>query len=388
MIAKKLAAKFNRVGASSLGQFVHEAFEENCVLINVHAAPKARRNRLIPHGVIDHQIRNRVTKCVLARIGNALKHHWVATLLLLNDGRTDHCKDRLPRQAHVDTREFFARVEGPGHFAGHDWVVTTLCHVLFSSPDQLDVGTWDLFSDQNGLTGVVLKRATTTKPASQIDLVDITLVGRNTSRCNRCSERSFTILSRHPNVTPIGSPARSRVHRLHRGVILIRVKKLTFNFGSGGGHGRRHVARLITNKRLLRAEAFLQILRDRLTGNLGVRALVPFNSHRLDTRLGLPECIRDDGHRCFADGNDVPYAFHLQGLCSIKRFKLATEDWALPDGGIQHARELKVDPVNPRAIHLVACIQATDSLPDHLPDFGIFQNDFSRHRQLGGRLCD
>ena len=171
-------------------------------------------------------------------------------------------------------------------------------------------------------------------------------------------------------------------------MVLIRVKELTFNFGRGGSHGSCHVARLVTNKRLLRAEALLQILRDRLAGNLGVGALVPFNSHRLNARLGLPERIGDDGHCRFPDSKDVPDAFHLQGFCTVKRFKLATKDRALPDRGIQHAGELKVDPVDSRAIHFVACIQATDSLPDYLPDFRIFQNDFSRYRQLGGRLCD
>jgi hypothetical protein len=49
----ELAAEFERVLVDRLGELVHEAFQEDAVLVAVHAAPESRRHVRVPHGVVD-----------------------------------------------------------------------------------------------------------------------------------------------------------------------------------------------------------------------------------------------------------------------------------------------------------------------------------------------
>jgi hypothetical protein len=44
MLGHELAAEFNRVLAHRFRQFVHEALNEDRVLVDVHPAPEARRH--------------------------------------------------------------------------------------------------------------------------------------------------------------------------------------------------------------------------------------------------------------------------------------------------------------------------------------------------------
>src|SRR5262249_47922013 len=65
MLAQKLAAEFELVLTNRLSELIHEAFEENAVLIDIHSAPEARQDMRVAHGVIDQQVVDRVTEGML-----------------------------------------------------------------------------------------------------------------------------------------------------------------------------------------------------------------------------------------------------------------------------------------------------------------------------------
>jgi hypothetical protein len=58
MLRHQLAAEFERILAGRMRQLVHEAFEIDRVLVDVHAAPEARRDVRIAHRVVDQQVRD------------------------------------------------------------------------------------------------------------------------------------------------------------------------------------------------------------------------------------------------------------------------------------------------------------------------------------------
>ena len=67
MLRHQLAPEFERVLAGRMRQLVHEAFEIDGVLIDVDAAPEARRNVRIAHRMVDQQVRHGVADRGFAR---------------------------------------------------------------------------------------------------------------------------------------------------------------------------------------------------------------------------------------------------------------------------------------------------------------------------------
>ena len=117
MVAEQLAAELELVLAGRLRQLVHEAFHEDAVLVDVHAAPESRRDMRIAHRVIDQQVRDGVAERMLAPEGSeALEAERVACLsaAALRDARR---KDRLPRQPDVQPGKVVVLVEGAVHLA-------------------------------------------------------------------------------------------------------------------------------------------------------------------------------------------------------------------------------------------------------------------------------
>ncbi len=55
MLAHQLAAELQRVHAGFLGKLIHEAFDVDGVVVDVHAAPEARLHVRVAHRVIDRR---------------------------------------------------------------------------------------------------------------------------------------------------------------------------------------------------------------------------------------------------------------------------------------------------------------------------------------------
>ncbi len=70
MLCHQLATEFELVLADGLRQLVHEALQEDGVLVDVHATPEPRLDVRIAHGMVDHQVRDRVAECVFRAGGH------------------------------------------------------------------------------------------------------------------------------------------------------------------------------------------------------------------------------------------------------------------------------------------------------------------------------
>src|SRR5262245_20356575 len=66
MICHQLAPELERVLADRMGKLVHEAFEIDGVVVDVHAAPEARRDVWVAHGVVNQKVRDGVAQRCLA----------------------------------------------------------------------------------------------------------------------------------------------------------------------------------------------------------------------------------------------------------------------------------------------------------------------------------
>src|SRR5262249_36371660 len=65
MLCHQLAPELGVVLADGLRQLVHEALQEDGVLVDVHATPEPRLDVRIAHGMVDHQVRDRVAERML-----------------------------------------------------------------------------------------------------------------------------------------------------------------------------------------------------------------------------------------------------------------------------------------------------------------------------------
>ena len=60
MLGHQLAPELERILAGRMGELVHEAFQVDGVLVDVHAAPEARRDMRVAHGMVDQEVRDGV----------------------------------------------------------------------------------------------------------------------------------------------------------------------------------------------------------------------------------------------------------------------------------------------------------------------------------------
>ena len=122
MLAHQLAPELELVLADRLRQLVHEALDEDGVLVDVHAAPEARRDVRVAHGVVDQQVRDGVAERVLAVAG---QRPWkVSGSLPVVEVLREHVgQDRLARQPHVQAGQVVVGIEAADQLALHDRVI-------------------------------------------------------------------------------------------------------------------------------------------------------------------------------------------------------------------------------------------------------------------------
>ena len=107
--SEKLFAAASRILPGGVRELVHEAFEKDRVLVDVHAAPEPRRDVRVAHGVVDEEIGHGVADREVAGLVQALEGQGVHAVLEI---LREHARqDRLPRQAQVQADEIAGRVE-------------------------------------------------------------------------------------------------------------------------------------------------------------------------------------------------------------------------------------------------------------------------------------
>ena len=169
VLRHQLAAERERILPGRMRQLVHEALEIDRVLVEVDAAPEARRHRRIAHGVVDQQVRDRVADDALRPAGvEPLEGRRVAPVLEAlraarrrgSTGRRCACaaRSRLP----------FAS-SAPDQLALRDRMVVPVQHVLLARPDQLDRRAGHLLGDQHRLAHVVVAGAAPAEAAAEME---------------------------------------------------------------------------------------------------------------------------------------------------------------------------------------------------------------------------
>ena len=263
VLRHELAPELDRVHAGRLGQFIHETFHEDRVLVRVDPAPESRRHMRIAHRMVNQQVGKLIADAMLGAIEHPLEHERIAAFLLLDDGRTHGGENRLARQAHVQPGEVFIGIERASQLAHHDRVITALRHILFTRPDQLDRYAGHLLGDQDSLHREILECAAAPEPAPEIDLVDIAFFARQAGGRDDRGERSLGILRRHPRLAALGSPFCSGRLGFERGVVEERIKIDRLVLLRRACKRGLDVAPLVADEGLLGGQAFLEHLVDR-----------------------------------------------------------------------------------------------------------------------------
>src|SRR5882672_7687074 len=377
MFRHKLAPELERILAGRVRELVHEALDEQRVLVDVDAAPETRRHVGVAHRVVDQQVRHGVAERVLARLEHALEAQGVAPLLRLHDFGTNRSEDRLAREAHVQPSEVAARVQAAGEPALHHWVVLAVRHVLLARPEHLHRGSGHLLGDEHRLPDVVVRvGATPSEAAAQHDVVHVDLVGREARGLEDLREGAFAVLRRAPHLAALRRPAHGRVHRLHAGVVLVWevVRRLDF-LRRAGERGLHVAARLVADEGLLRVQSRLEDLRDARARHLGVLALVPDDRQLLERGLGVPPGVGDHRDAGVADLHHFLHAGHAAHLGGVEALHLAAEHRAVLHRRVQHTGELDVDAVHHGAVDLPRSVEALQRLARDLPGFGILERN-------------
>ncbi len=269
----QLAAKLERILSGRVRELIHEALEIDRVLIVVDAAPEARRDVRVSHGMIDQQIGNVVTERAFGAAGiEPLEGRGVATVL--QPRRSEGGQDRLAGNPHVQAGEIAVGIERTGELALRDRMVRVLRHILFARPEKLDRGARHLLCDQHRL-GDVIGPSAPAETAAEQELVHVALRDRQPRRLGGRGQRRFRILRARPHLTFVGRVDRGCVHRLHARMRLVRIAVDCLDLLRRAGDRCFHVALLIADESFLRIESGLEQLADRGAADLGVLALVP-----------------------------------------------------------------------------------------------------------------
>ncbi len=325
MVLYVLQTERERVLAGDMGQFVHEAFQVDNVLVGVDPAPEARAQVRVAHGVVDLEGGEAVADGMIALGCEALEGDRIHPGL--EPPRHDAGQDRLSRDAHPQARDFALVIEPRGHPALRHRVIGAVGHILFPGPQQLHRRARHLPGDEDRLAHVVVDRPGPPPPeaAAQQRFVDVAFVGGQARRFRRGVERRFPVLGRAPDLAAVRRPQGRGVHGLHGRVVLERIGIGRLHLLDRPGDGRLGVADLVGDEGLLGVQALRHHGLDVGAVDLGVRSFVPFDGQGIDRRLGLPPFVGDHGDGVVADGHHLLHPGHGRDLGRIEGFQLGPE---------------------------------------------------------------
>ncbi len=367
--------------------FVYEALKIDRVLVQIHAAPEARRYRRVAHRLLDEQVVETVAESPLrAAIVKALEHRRIEPVL--QRLRKQARNDRLPRHTHAQRCDLALRVDCGLQLALRDRMVTAVLHVLFTAPDQLDRRARQLLGDQHRLRDPVMRGAAPAKAPAEQQLGDIAPLSRQARRLDRRSQRAFAVLCGRPDHAALGRPLCCGVHHFHRRMILEGIAVDRLDLVSGRSQSGRRIAMLVEGDDFLGLEPFLEHGRDVSARKLRVRAFVPFDVQRIESGLGMPPGIGHHGHGRLTDLQHLLHAGLVRNRRSIEMLDLATKHRAIANCRVEHAWQLQIHAVDLRAIELVARVQTLERLARERPVLWILERDLGRRTQLGRSICE
>ena len=153
MLRHQLAPELHGVLPDRMRQLIHEAFHVDRVRIDVDAAPEARRDVRIAHGMLDQQVRHGVADRKIPAGIEALERGGI--LAVLQRRRPDRVQDGLARQAEMQRRQIVVGIERAGQFALGDRMIGAVLHVVFARPQQFDRRARHLLGDRHRLPDIV-----------------------------------------------------------------------------------------------------------------------------------------------------------------------------------------------------------------------------------------
>ncbi len=127
----------------------------------------------ITHGIVNKQIGDGIAELSLpAALVEALKGDAIHTALHVL--RCNTCQNGLAREAHMQADQLAGSIKPADQLGRGDRMIAPMQHVFFTGPEQLHRNAGHLLGDQHGLGDIIMHRATAAKPATKMQLVDIT----------------------------------------------------------------------------------------------------------------------------------------------------------------------------------------------------------------------
>ena len=201
------------------------------------------------------------------------------------------------------------RVDAGGQLALRDRVIAAVRHVLFARPDELDRRAGHLLRDQHGLADPVLHCAAPAEAAAEEQSCRPRTCASGSPDASEAAASAASPFCVGVQTSQRSArPARRRVHRLHRRVVLVRVRIDGLDLLRRRRERRAHIAVLVADDRVLRVEPGLEHLGERRARRLRVRTEVPFDRQRVEPALRVPPGVGDDGDRGVADAHDLLHA--------------------------------------------------------------------------------
>ena len=384
-VAQHFLAESQRILSGRHRQFVNETFEIKRVLVVIDPAPIPRWQRRIAHRVVDQQIGDGITEHALGTIGvQALEGRGITPVLQARG--IDARQDRLAGNTHMHGRHIALCIQPCGQFALGDRVVMTVQHVLLARPDQLDRHIRHLFGNQHRLAHIVVADSTTAKTTAEQQTRDIALADRQAGCFHHRLQSRLAVLARGPDIAARTGEQRRRIHRFHRGMVLVRIAIGRLHRLGSLGKPSFHVPGLIADKSLFGGQPLFQGGSNIGTGQLGMRSLVPDNRHLLEGRFGLPPRVGNHRHALAIDRDHFFDAGLVGNGRRIETFQGAAENRAIGDGGMQHAGHGEIHAIDLRPVHLGHRIETRQRLSGDCPGFGVFQHDVLGRFHRGGQF--
>src|SRR5262249_6982748 len=172
MILQEDAAELEGVLARSPRHLVHEAFQEQAVLIRVDAAPRPDRHVGVAHRVLDQQVGHRVAELRVTRLlPQALKLAHVPAVLDIR--RRQVGVDGLPGDTDVQANEIPAFIEPGREPALGDRAIEVMRLIFLAAPYELHRSSRELLGDSDRLAHEILRAAAPAEAAALVVVVGL-----------------------------------------------------------------------------------------------------------------------------------------------------------------------------------------------------------------------
>ena len=380
VIGHELAPEGERVRSRSMREFIHETLHVDGVLVDIDAAPEARRHRRVAHRMVHEQVRDAVADGVVAVGQQSLEDKHVGAIL--HPVRVDRGQDRLTGDAHAQRGQVAIRVEATGEPGFRDRMIVAMLHVLLARPQQLDRCAGHLLRDGNGLLDEVVKGPAPSEASAEMDLVDVALARRQSGGFGSSLQSRLAILCRAPDFTALGGPARGGIHRLHGGMVLVGIVVGGLDSCNGGSQRLAGITDLVTDEGLLCIESLVEHGIDGVAADLRILSAVPGDGQGIERCPGLPPGPGNNGDSILLDSHDLVNAGHPADCGCIETVELAAKCGALPDSRIEHAWQHQVRSEHLLAGELVDGVEALDGFADEFPLGRLLEFHFERRDQL------